>query len=194
MGEPVLERPETAGGIGSRHLVAVVVCALIYGALVYISRFSPQIFGIQTIYPPAAVSGAFGVWFGFWGALGNALGNLVSAVVIGRNPIPWLVAYFAQFVMAAVPGIMYRKPGIDSRADLARFLVWNILGLLLGTILVTLQIIWNGTAPASAAWTAVWPYMVISNVLTGGILGPIVLKYLSPYIVKSGLAFRRFMG
>lgn len=193
--EPELARPDVApGGVGSRHLVAVVVCALIYGALVFVSRFSPSLFGIQTIYPPAAVAAPFGVWFGFWGGLGNALGNLVSAVVVGRNPVPWLIAYAAQFFMAAVPGVFYRKPTIEGTRDLVRFELWNLVGLLLGTVLVAVQLVLNGTAPANIVWGTIWPYMVASNFITGAILAPIILRYLSPYIVKSGLYFRRFMG
>lgn len=195
MSQPEFEsRPESRSGIGSRHIVAIVVTALIYGTLVFISRFSPQIFGIQTIYPPAAVTASFGIWFGVWGSLGNALGNLVSAVLIGRNPLVWLIAYAAQFVASAVPGIFYRKTTIDNFKDLLRFQAYNLAGLILSTVMVAFQISINGTAPPEVAWTVIWPTMIASNVITGAILGPLIFRYVTPYVVKSGLFFRRFLG
>src|SRR5215813_7972510 len=83
-------KPTVIGASWATRLVAVVISALVYGALVYLSRFTPHLFGI---------------WFQFWGALGLVLGTIISQLPAGLNPLIWIPANLAQSLYALLPAL-----------------------------------------------------------------------------------------
>lgn len=183
-------------GIGIRHAVTLVVCSVIFGALEYAGNFTPSIFGtVINIYPPGFIGPSFGIWFGIWGALSAALGTMLSSIVAGELALGSLLFYIAAFLGPAVPGIFYRKHGIESWGNLFRFIGWSMVGKVAANTLVA----WNigrigwGGATADIVWTEVYPVLLTHSIVSV-ILASLVHKYVSPYMVKWGLVFKRFMG
>ncbi|MEK8126648.1 hypothetical protein WMW72_01865 [Paenibacillus filicis] len=185
----------THKGISARHIVATVISALIFGATIYLSRFVPIKLGtIQVLYPAAIFAPLFGIWFGVWGSAGLVIGNVLSMIVVGMNPAVYPLALLAQFVMGFVPGIAYRKAGFETGKDRVRFVAAVVVGMVIATILVALNLVWIQKLPANVVWGTVWPWMQVSNTLTAAVFSPLLFAWMSDYMNKSGLFFRRFLG
>jgi hypothetical protein len=190
--ERIETKAATSQGSTSSRLVAVVITALIYGVLVYISNFAPNIFGMKLVYPATSVGPAFGVWFGFWGGLGAILGTLLASLPAGLNPLPLLPAYLIQGIYMWVPGLLYRKTSVDSTGDWLRLTAINALAAVLVSLTLVANLALNGTVPFSIGMQTVFPMTTISAILWSSIVGPLILNLVSPYVVKAGLKFRRF--
>ncbi|WP_409346083.1 hypothetical protein [Paenibacillus sp. MBLB4367] len=190
-----MQRGLAQKGVSARHIVAIVISALIYGATIYISRYFPIKIGtIQAIYPAAVFAPLFGVWFGLWGSAGLVVGNILSMLVVGMNPAVYPLALLAQFMMGFIPGVMFRKVKIESLKDRVHFILVVIAGMLAGTALVALNLIIFQKVPVRVAWGTVWAWMQVSNTLTAAILSPLLFSWMSDYMNKSGLFFKRFRG
>jgi hypothetical protein len=58
---------------------------------------------------------------------------------------------------------------------------------------VAVNFVMVGFVPASTAYTAFWPAIVVGDFVIAAIFAPLILRNVSPYVVKSGLYFRRFI-
>ncbi|MCU6795629.1 hypothetical protein OB236_26295 [Paenibacillus sp. WQ 127069] len=182
-------------GITARHIVAIVISALIFGATIYISRYFPIKIGtVQAIYPAAVFAPLFGVWFGVWGSAGLVVGNILSMLAVGMNPAVYPLALLAQFMMGFVPGIAYRKVKFESVMDRVYFIAMVTIGMVAATVLVVLNLIIFQKVPANIAWGTVWAWMQVSNTLTAAVISPLLFAWMSDYMNKSGLFFKRFWG
>lgn len=185
-------RPAGTGTSLASRLVAVVIAALVFGALVYVSRFVPRLFGLQLVYPAVAVGPPFGVWFGFWGGLGTVLGTTVSQLPAGLNPLVWVPANLAQGLFAWLPALLYRKDTVRSAGDWLRFAGVSALA----SVLVALVLVWNldlnGTVPFAVAIRSVFPVTAIGDFVWMFVGGALIMNVVSPYVEKAGLRFRRF--
>lgn len=190
--ESVETRPSGVGSTLASRLVAVVITALIFGALVYVSRFAPRVFGLQIIYPAPSVGPAFGIWFGAWGALGTVLGTTISQLPAGLNPLVWIPANLAQALYAILPAIFYRKDTVGSVGDWLRFAAVSAVAAVLVSLILVWNLDLNGTVPFGVGLRSVFPVTAIGNLLWMVIVGPLILNVVSPYVVKAGLKFRRF--
>jgi hypothetical protein len=192
--EPAVETSAAAGArpSGASRLVATVISALVYGALVYISRFTPHLFGLQLVYPAVAVGPAFGIWFQFWGGLGLVLGTIVSQLPAGLSPLIWIPANLAQALYAFLPALLYKRVNVDSPTSWLRFIGICIVA----DALVQLVVIWNldlnHYVPFGLGIRTIFPASLLIDTGWMAILGPVILNVVSPYVVKSGLLFRRF--
>lgn len=190
--ETVDTRPSESRGSVASRTVAVVISALIYGALVLISNFTPQIFGLQLIYPATSVGPAFGAWFGFWGGLGAILGTLIASLPIGQNPLPLFPAYLAQGLFVWLPALLYRKDLVRSAGDWLRLAAISLLA----SVVVGLILVWNlaflGQVPFAAGIRTIFPGVVIGDTFWMVVIGPLILNAVSPYVVRAGLKFRSF--
>lgn len=182
-------------GVTARHIVAMVISALIFGATIYISRFVPIKLGtVQVLYPAAIFAPLFGVWFGIWGAAGLVIGNILSMVVVGMNPAIYPLSLLAQFVMGFVPGIAFRKVGFSGGRDRLRFAVLVAVGMIAASTLVALNLILIQKMPANVVWGTIWLWMQVSNTLAAAVFSPLLFSWMSDYMNKSGLFFKRFLG
>lgn len=190
--ESVETSPSGVGSTLASRLVAVVITALIFGALVYVSRFAPRIFGLQVIYPAPSVGPAFGIWFGAWGALGTVLGTTISQLPAGLNPLVWIPANLAQSLFAILPSILYGKDTVVSVGDWFRFAAVSAAACVLVSLILVWNLDLNGMVPFGVGIKSVFPVTAVGNLLWMVIVGPLILNIVSPYVVKAGLKFRRF--
>jgi hypothetical protein len=180
---------ELKGSIASR-IVAIVVAALVFGALVYISRFAPKIFGMQITYPAAGIAPAFGIWFQWWGALGLVLGVNISQLPAGMNPLVWIPANLSQVITAMLPALLYRKDTVDNFKDWFRFSGICLLTVMIQLLVVLWNISMNGMVDFSLGLKTLYPVQILGNIIWMITLGPILLNVVSPYIRKAGLKFK----
>jgi len=180
---------EGRGGIATR-VAAMVVTALVYGALVYVSRFVPRVFGMQLTFPAAGISPPIGMWFTGWGALGAILGTIISQLPAGMNPLTWIPANLAQGIMVIAYPLFYKKDTVKTKSDWIRYIIVSVVATALTLIIVDWNIVLNGFVPnMGVALTALFPVQMLGNLIWVLILGPIVMNTVSPYIKKSGLKF-----
>ncbi|HYZ02808.1 MAG TPA: hypothetical protein VFA92_15035 [Candidatus Binatia bacterium] len=180
-------RPSTLGPSAATRVVAVVVSALVWGALVYVSRFTPHVFGIQPIYPAPAVAPAFGLWFGVWGAIGQILGTTVSQLPAGLSPLVWIPSNLAQGLFALLPALLYRHLTVDGWQRWLRYAGVCVLTVLLVELVVTWNLSLNGLVPFAIGLRTVFPLNSVVAALWMLLIGPVVLHTVSPYVVKAGL-------
>ena len=181
---------ETRGGISTR-VAALVITALVYGALVSVSRFVPRIFGMQLTFPAAGISPPIGIWFGGWGALGAILGTIISQLPAGMNPLTWIPANLAQGLMVIAFPLFYKKDTVKTVSDWVKYIVVSVIATAVTLLIVDWNIVLNGFVPdMGTALKVLFPVQMMGNLIWVIILGPIVMNTVSPYIIKSGLKFK----
>lgn len=184
--------PSRLQGSFASRLVAVVVTALVYGALVYISKLTPHLLGqIQIIYPASAVPPAFGVWFGFWGGLGTILGTTLVQLPTGLNPLVWIPANLAQAIPAWLPALLYRKVTVGSAWDWLRFAAICLVASAAVSLLLVANLALQGV-PLAVGMKTVFGPTLVDDFLWMVIVGPLIMNVVSPYVIKAGLRFTRF--
>jgi branched-subunit amino acid transport protein len=191
-GETVETTPASSTTSLASRLVAIVISALVYGVLVYISNFAPNIFGMKLFYPATSVGPAFGSWFGFWGGLGLILGTLLSSLPAGLNPLPLLPAYLVQGLYAWLPALLYRGDTVRSWRAWLRFAAICALTAVLASLVLVANLAGNGTVPFSIGMRSVFPVTTVSAIFWMAVVGPLILNLVSPYVAQAGLKFRRF--
>jgi hypothetical protein len=176
----------------SKHIVAIVVSALIYGGIIYISRFIPLKIGtIQVLYPAAIVAPLLGIWFRTYGAIGLVIGNLLSMLLVGLNPFIFPLALLGQFMMGYIPALLFREHSLETKQATTKFVVAVVLGQVSGTALVAVNLILFQHVPVELVTRITWPWMQVSNTLVAAILSPLVYKMFSSYMNQSGLTFKK---
>ncbi len=181
--------------IQSKHIVAIVVSALIYGGIIYISRFIPLKIGtVQVLYPAAIIAPLLGVWFRLWGSLGLVVGNLLSMLLVGLNPLIFPLALLGQFVMGYIPAMLFWNNSLENKKTTSKFVIAVVLGQVLGTALVALNLVLFQHVPFELVIKVTWPWMQVSNTVMAAIFSPIVYKLFSSYMNQSGLTFKKMRG
>lgn len=182
-------------GFSARYIVAMVITALIYGSIIFITRFLPTKLGtVQLFYPAAIAAPLFGIWFGIWGSTGLVLGNVMSMVVVGMNPLTFPFALLGQGVMGLIPGLAYRKVRFENKGDVVRFVIAVVIGIEAGCFLVAYNLVKIQGLPGAVVWGSIFPWMQFSNVLMAAVFAPLLFKWFSDYMNKSGLFFKSFLG
>ena len=178
---------KTSGSMATR-VAAMVITALVYGVLVYVSRFAPKIFGMQMTFPAAGIAPAVGIWFGGWGAIGAILGTIISQLPAGMNPMMWVPANLGQLVIPVAYFLFYKKNTVKSMGDYVSFIVIGTISTAITLVIVDLNVVANGFVPDfGTAMRVMFPVQMLGNLIWVFILGPISLNVVSPYIVKAGL-------
>ena len=130
------------------------------------------------------------IWFGGWGAIASALFPLISNSLSGSAPLPVSIAYIpgnlAQGIVAAIEFSMFKSyTALRTAKD---WIVWILLGVLLsnaigaiwGTgVLVAFGLVTGAAAPGTVVG---W---FIGNSIPSIILGSIILKFVSPLVLRS---------
>jgi integral membrane sensor domain MASE1 len=181
------------GEIRKPGIVHVVMLALFTGIGIVVGTFGSlavPIGFVSAFWPGQAVQSIGAIWFGGWGAIASALFPLISNSLSGSAPLPVSIAYIpgnlAQGIVAAIAFRMFRSdPALRTTKD---WVVWILLGVLLanaiGAIWGTGVLVTFGLITSAAAPTTVLGWF-IGNSIPSIILGSIVLKFVSPLVLRS---------
>ena len=153
--------------------------------------------GVSVLYFAVAFMIAFTLWFGVWGAIAAYIGCFIGAGMATGLP-PDVNAYWslADLWQVLIPLAAFRMLGADSGLKTRRdFLIFVIFGVVLNnlagatwgasTLALSGNISWNNAPGIFIGWFI--PNIIITIAIT-----PLLLRYITPYIKKSGVYVRNY--
>ncbi len=181
------------GEIRKPGIIHVVILALFTGIGIVVGTFGSlavPIGFVSAFWPGQAVQSIGSIWFGGWGAIASFLFPLISNSLSGSAPLPVSIAYIpgnlAQGIIAAIAFRIFKSdPSLRTSKD---WIVWILLGAILpnaiGAIWGTGVLLAFGLVTSAAALTTVLGWF-IGNSIPSIILGSIILKFVSPLVLRS---------
>lgn len=171
----------------------IVMMALFTGVGIVVGTFGSLAvpLGFVTAFWPAqAIQSVGSIWFGMWGGIASALFPLISNAISGSAPLPVSLAYIpGNFIQGMMAGWAFRyfmaDPKLSSKRDWFMFIVFGVLGCnLIGagwgsTVLRLFGLI----SPASHP--IVFLGWMFGNSIPSFVLGILLLKFISPLVIKS---------
>ena len=180
------------------YLIILIVITIINSLLSRFAIISWQIApGVAGLYFAVAFMIAFTLWFGVWGAIAAYIGCFIGAGMTASLP-PHINVYWslADLWQVLIPLIAFKTldadVGLKTRRD---FLIFVIFGLVLNnmagagwgvsTLAFSGIISWNNAQDIFVGW-------FIPNIIVTIAIAPLMLRYITPYIKKSGLYVRNY--
>lgn len=181
------------GEVRRPGIVHVVMLALFTGIGIVVGTFGSlavPIGFVSAFWPGQAVQSIGAIWFGWWGGIAAALFPLISNSLSGSAPLPVSVMYLPGNLlqgMIAAWAFRYFKtdPSLSTQKD---WIIWIVFGALLpnlvgaawgSTVLVAFGLV------TQAAQFVTFLGWFIGNTIPTIILGSIVLKFVSPLVVRT---------
>lgn len=182
-----------AGEVRKPGIVHVVMLALFTGIGIVVGTFGSlaiPIGFVSAFWPGQAVQSIGAIWFGWWGGIAAALFPLISNSLSGSAPLPVSIMYLPGNLlqgMVAAWAFRYFKtdPSLKSQKD---WWVWIIFGAVLPN---AIGAAWGSTTLVAfslvtqAAQLTTFLGWFIGNTIPTLILGSLVLKFVSPLVVKT---------
>ncbi len=174
-------------------IVHVVMLALFMGIGIVVGTLGSlavPIGFVSAFWPGQAVQAVGGVWFGWWGVLAGMFFPFISNALSGSAPIPVSAAYLpANFLQSFLAGAAFRWFKADPRLQTSRdWIIWVVVGVLLANFLGafwgTYVLTWFGMITSSARPAALLGWF-FGNSVPSLIFGSILLKYVSPMVLRS---------
>ncbi len=150
--------------------------------------------GVSGLYFAVAFMIAFTLWFGMWGAIAAYIGCFIGAGM-STGLQPGVNAYWslADLWQVLIPLIAFRISGADVGLKTKRdFLIFLVFGVVLNNIVGA-----GWGAITFAAGGISWRQDIFVGWLTGNlivtiVITPLLLRYITPHIKKSGLYVRNY--
>lgn len=177
----------------SPGIIHVVMTALFIGIGIVVGTLGSlaiPIGFVSAFWPGQAVQAVGGIWFGGWGVIAGMFFPFISNAMSGSAPIPVSAAYLpANFLQGFLAAVAFRYLKADPRLQTARdWVIWIVVGVLLANFLGafwgTYVLVWFGLITSGAQLTALLGWL-IGNTIPSLIFGSIVLKYVSPMVIRS---------
>jgi len=176
------------------YIIILIIITIINSV---ISRFAVITWkiapGVAVLYFAVAFMIAFALWFGMWGAIAAYIGCFIGAGMTAGLPpdvnVYWSLADLWQVL---IPLIAFKTSGADvglkTKRDFLIFLIFgivlnNLVGAIWGSITITPGVSWKQDMFVS------W---FITNLIVTIVITPLLLRYITPYIKKSGLYVRNY--
>jgi integral membrane sensor domain MASE1 len=174
-------------------IVHVVMMALFIGIGIVVGTLGSlaiPIGFVSAFWPGQAVQAVGGLWFGLWGVVAGMFFPFISNALSGSAPIPVSAAYLpANFLQSFLAAASFRWFKADPRLRTGRdWVIWVVFGVLLANFLGafwgTYVLKWFGLITGAARITALFGWF-IGNTIPSLIFGSILLKYVSPMVLRS---------
>jgi len=174
-------------------IVHVVMLALFTGIGIVVGTFGSlaiPIGFVSAFWPGQAVQSIGAIWFGWWGGIAAALFPLISNSLSGSAPLPVSIMYLPGNLlqgMVAAWAFRYFKtdPSLKTQKD---WWVWIIFGAILpnaiGAAWGSTTLVAFGLVTQAAQLTTFLGWF-IGNTIPTLILGSLVLKFVSPLVIKT---------
>lgn len=181
-----------------RAYLIILILVTILNAL--LSRFAVIAWaiapGASSLYFAVAFMIVFALWFGAWGAIAAYFGCVLGAGLTGMPLAVNLYWSLADLWQVLIPLIALRKLNVDvslrSKRDFLLFLVFgwllnNLAGAAwgAGTMALGGVIGWEAVPGTFAGW-------FIGNLMVTIVIAPVLLRYVTPMVRKSGLLATRY--
>jgi integral membrane sensor domain MASE1 len=145
---------------------------------------------VTAFWPGQAIQSVGSVWYGGWGGIAGIIFPIISNAISGSAPLPVSLAYIpGNLAQSMIAGIAFRQFGADPRlkkpTDWLHFTLWgiilsNIIGAGWGSS--TLRLFGLITPDAHLTVFIGW---FIGNSVASWVLGVIMLKFVSPIVIKT---------
>ncbi len=181
------------GEVRKPGIVHVVILALFTGIGIVVGTFGSlaiPIGFVSAFWPGQAVQSIGAIWFGWWGGIAAALFPLISNSLSGSAPLPVSIMYLPGNLlqgMIAAWAFRYFKtdPSLQTQKD---WIIWIVFGALLPNLVgaawgSTVLVAFGLVTPAAQFFTFLGWF--IGNTIPTIILGSLVLKFVSPLVVKT---------
>ena len=181
------------GEIRRPGLSQFVMMALFTGIGVVIGTFGSiavPVGFVAAFWPGQAIQSVGSIWYGMWGGIAAFVFPLISNSIAGSAPLVVSLCYIpGNFAQGIIAGWAFRSfhadPRLRSAKDWVMFAIFgtilpNFIGALWGTLILR---VFNMVTPA--AFMVTFLGWFIGNAPTSFILGVIMLKFISPIVLKT---------
>ncbi len=181
------------GEIRKPGIVHIVALALFTGIGIVVGTFGSlavPIGFVSAFWPGQAIQAVGSVWYGMWGGVAAFVFPVISNAMSGSAPLPVSLAYIpGNFVQGIAAGWVFRQykldPSLKTWKDWAGFtligiLAANAFGALWGTSVLRVF----GLITPDAQFIA-WAGWFMGNSVASWVLGVLLLKFISPLVVKT---------
>lgn len=181
------------GEVRKPGLSHFVMMALFTGIGVVVGTFAsiavPLGF-VSAFWPGQAIQSVGSIWYGGWGGIASAVFPLISNSISGSAPLLVSLAYIpGNLLQGIIAGWAFRKFASDPR--LLKFGDWmnfTIFGIIISNLIgagwgSSVLRVFGLITPA--AHSTVFFGWFIGNSVASWILGVIMLKFVSPIVVKT---------
>ncbi len=182
-----MEEKKSLWAFGTREVVFSAIGAALYGVLSWATNvLQIPAAGNVAVRPAVAIPMFFGVAFGPWagfisGFLGNVLGDLISGYGF------WLWWDIGSGLMGFFPGLIAAQmTDYKSGKDILKAELMVIVGVVVGMGVAALSEIWVSGMDLATTMTINFLPAVISNLIWGLILTPILMVAYSAVVARSG--------
>ena len=181
------------GEVRKPGIVHVVMLALFTGIGIVVGTFGSlaiPIGFVSAFWPGQAVQSIGSIWFGWWGAIASGLFPLISNSLSGSAPLPVSFAYLpGNLLQGLVAGWAFRKfnahPSLPTSKDWGVFILWGaIIPNAIGAAWGTTMLVSFGLITQAAQFVSFLGWF-IGNTIPTIILGGLILKYVSPLVIRS---------
>gem|GEM_PF-358257 len=151
---------------------------------------------ITAFWPGQAIQTVGGIWYGGWGGIAGAAFPIISNAIAGSAPLPISLAYIpGNLAQSVVGGLAFRlfkaDPRLRSGRDWTIFTIFaiivsNLIGALWGSgVLIVFGLITSG-----AFWVTFIGWF-LGNSIASWVLGVVMLKFISPIVLRSKAFVKR---
>lgn len=181
------------GEVRKPGIAHVVALALFTGIGIVVGTFGSlavPIGFVSAFWPGQAIQAVGSIWYGMWGGIAAFLFPLISNAMSGSAPLPVSMAYIpANFVQGMAAGWIFRQMKLHPALKYGRDWLWftlvgilaaNAFGALWGTTVLRLF----GLITPDAHLVA-WAGWFIGNSVASWVLGVLLLKFLSPLVIRT---------
>ena len=181
------------GEVRRPGIVHVVMLALFTGIGIVVGTFGSlavPIGFVSAFWPGQAVQSIGAIWFGWWGGIAAALFPLISNSLSGSAPLPVSIAYLpGNLLQGMVAAWAFRHfkahPALENSRDWTIWIVWGALvPNLIGAAWGSTMLVGFGLITQAAQFTTFLGWF-IGNTIPTIILGSLVLKYVSPLVLRT---------
>ncbi|KAF0092333.1 MAG: hypothetical protein FD141_517 [Fusobacteria bacterium] len=145
---------------------------------------------VTAFWPGQAIQAVGSIWYGAWGGIASFIFPIISNAISGSAPLPVSLAYIpGNLAQGIIAGWAFRQfagdPRLKTAKDWALFLgfaiiISNIIGAGWGSTVLR----WFGLIAPDAQMT-VFIGWFIGNAVASAILGAVMLKFISPIVMKT---------
>jgi hypothetical protein len=173
-------------------VIHIVILALLVGIGFVVGAFGsisfPLGFGVNFFWTGIVVQQVGSIWFGAWGVIAGTVFPFFSNAIAG-TPFYVSAAYIpANFIQGFLPAWTFRHykldPRLKSKRDYLYFLAAMIISSAIGALYSVLVVLKGfGLLTADSTPLFIWGWFG-GNVVAGVVLNFIILKALSPIVIK----------
>lgn len=189
--EKIWKREE--GEIRQPGLAHFVMMALFTGVGIVVGTFGSiavPLGVVSAFWPGQAIQSVSCIWYGGWGAISSIVFPIISNAISGSAALPVSLAYIpGNLAQGIIAGIAFRKmncnPNLKSAKDWVAFLLFGtVLANAIGAGWGNLVLYMFGLITKDAILVSFFGWF-LGNTVASGILGVIMLKFLSPLVMKT---------